>query len=88
MNDSGSTNNSNGLLERLQPQDRERLGEALRRLMAHGSILGLESSQTDLYHWCYQNRPWVDEFANLLGILSIVAWQAIPLLSNLADAGI
>jgi hypothetical protein len=68
MNDNGSTNNSNGLLERLQPQDRERLGEALRRLMAHGSILGLEPSQTDLYHWCYQNRPWVDEFANLLDL--------------------
>ena len=68
MNDNGSTNNSNGLLERLQQQDRERLGEAIRRLMAHGSILGLEPSQTDLYHWCYQNRPWVDEFANLLDL--------------------
>ena len=68
MNDNGSANNSNGLLERLQPHDRERLGEAIRRLMAHGSILGLEPSQTDLYHWCYQNRPWVDEFANLLDL--------------------
>jgi hypothetical protein len=68
MNDNGSTNNSNGLLERLQPQDRERLGEAIRRLMAYGSILGLEPSQTDLYHWCYQNRQWVDEFANLLDL--------------------
>jgi len=53
MSDNGSTINSNGLLARLQPQDRERLGEAMRRLMAHGSILGLEPSQTDLYHWCY-----------------------------------
>jgi hypothetical protein len=68
MSDNGSTTNSNGLLERLQPQDRERLGEAMRRLMAHGSILGLEPSQTDLYHWCYQNRPWMDEFANLLDL--------------------
>jgi hypothetical protein len=59
------TSNSNGLLSRLQPHDRERLGEALRRLMAHGSILGLEPAQTDLYHWCYQNRPWVDEFAGI-----------------------
>jgi len=40
----------------------------MRRLMAHGSILGLEPSQTDLYHWCYQNRPWLDEFANLLDL--------------------
>ena len=68
MSDNGSTINSNGLLARLQPQDRERLGEAMRRLMAHGSILGLEPSQTDLYHWCYQNRPWMDEFANLLDL--------------------
>ena len=68
MSDNGSTTNSNGLLARLQPQYRERLGEAIRRLMAHGSILGLEPSQTDLYHWCYQNRPWLDEFANLLDL--------------------
>lgn len=68
MSDNGSTTNSNGLLARLQPQDRERLGEAMRRLMAHGSILGLEPSQTDLYHWCYQNRPWLDEFAHLLDL--------------------
>lgn len=68
MSDNGSTTNSNGLLARLQPQDRERLGEAMRRLMAHGSILGLEPSQTDLYHWCYQNRPWMDELANLLDL--------------------
>jgi hypothetical protein len=72
MNDNGSngesTSNSNGLLGRLQPHDRERLGEALRRLLAHGSILGLEPAQTDLYHWCYQNRPWMDEFANLLDL--------------------
>ena len=54
------------LLARLNPHDRERLGEALRRLLAHGSILGLEPAQTDLYHWCHQNRDWVDEFAALL----------------------
>jgi len=68
MRDHETSNNTSGLLSRLQPQDRERLGEALRRLMAHGSILGLEPAQTDLYHWCYQNRPWVDEFAGLLDL--------------------
>ena len=68
MSDNESINNSNGLLARLQTQDRERLGEAMRRLMAHGSILGLEPSQNDLYHWCYQNRPWMEEFANLLDL--------------------
>ncbi|MEW6303785.1 MAG: hypothetical protein AB1705_09955 [Verrucomicrobiota bacterium] len=76
--------NDNGLLSRLQPHDRERLGEALRRLMAHGSILGLEPAQTDLYHWCHQNRPWVDELAGLLDLK--LHWehqdrtvQAVPL---------
>jgi hypothetical protein len=63
-----TSSNANSLLSRLQLHDRERLGEALRRLMAHGSILGLESAQTDLYHWCYQNRPWLDEFAGLLDL--------------------
>ena len=68
MSDPGATNNSSGLLARLQPHDRERLGDALRRLLAHGSILGLEPSQTDLYQWAYQNREWVDEFAGLLDL--------------------
>lgn len=65
MNPNG-TANPNGLLARLPEHDRERLGEALRRLVAHGSILGLEPAQTDLYHWCHQNREWVDEMAGLL----------------------
>ena len=68
MSDHETSNNSNGLLSRLQPSDRERLGEALRRLMANGSILGLEPAQTDLYHWCYQNRSWLDEMATLLDL--------------------
>lgn len=68
MSDHETSGNSNGLLSRLQPSDRERLGEALRRLMANGSILGLEPAQTDLYHWCYQNRSWLDEMAALLDL--------------------
>lgn len=68
MNDPSSSLVSDGLLSRLQPHDRERLGEALRRILTHGSILGLEPAQTDLYHWCYQNRPWVEEFAGLLDL--------------------
>lgn len=68
MSDQETSSNSNGLLSRLQPSDRERLGEALRRLMANGSILGLEPAQTDLYHWCYQNRSWLDEMAVLLDL--------------------
>ena len=68
MTELNASNHSDGLLARLEPHDRERLGEALRRLMASGSILGLEPAQTDLYHWCYQNRPWVDELAALLDL--------------------
>ncbi|MGH7943177.1 MAG: hypothetical protein ACREFR_19125 [Limisphaerales bacterium] len=65
MTADSSSSNSNGLFARLSANDRERLGEAIRKLMAHGSILGLEPAQTDLYHWCYQNRFWVEELASL-----------------------
>jgi hypothetical protein len=60
--------NANSLLSRLDERERDRLGEAMRRLLAHGSILGLEPSQTDLYPWCYQNRDWIDELAGLLDL--------------------
>jgi hypothetical protein len=59
---------STGLLSRLSENDRLRLGEALRRLLTHGSILGLEPSQTDLYHWSHQNREWLEELGALLDL--------------------
>ena len=58
--------NGNSLLARLSETDRERLGEALRRLMAHGSILGTEPGQAELYHWAHLNREWVEEISGLL----------------------
>lgn len=58
----------NGLLGRLSEVDRERLGEALRRLVAYGSILGTEPGQADLYQWCHYNREWVEELAGLLDL--------------------
>ena len=61
-----SNPSGNGVLARFSEADRERLGEALRRLMAHGSILGTEPGQTELYHWAHLNREWVDELAGLL----------------------
>ena len=75
--------NGNRLLARLSETDRERLGEALRRLMAHGSILGTEPRQTELYHWAYVNREWVEEFAALLEMKLFVdheirLMQAVP----------
>lgn len=78
-----TTPNSNLLLARLSSHDRERLGEALRRLMANGSIMGTEPGQSDLYHWAYLNREWVEELAALLDLK--VFWdheirlaQAVP----------
>lgn len=58
--------NGNGLLSRLSEADRDRLGEALRRLMANGSLLGTEPGQTELYHWCHLHREDVEELAALL----------------------
>lgn len=55
-----------GLLGHLSENDRERLGEALRALLVHGSILGLEPGDRDLYHWSYQNRNFVEEITALL----------------------
>lgn len=48
--------------------DRARLAEALQELLAHGSILGTETGQTALYHWCRQNLPLLREVAELSGL--------------------
>ena len=58
---------SNALL-RLEPADRIRLGEALRVLMDRGSILGGEGPHTELYHWAYANRPWLEEMTALFDL--------------------
>ena len=63
-----TTPNSSGLLARLTDADRDRLGEALRRLLANGSIIGTESGQAELYHWCHLNREWVEEIAGLVDL--------------------
>ena len=55
-------------LLRLQDQDRARLAEALQELLAHGSLLGLESGQSALYTWCRQNFEWLRETAALAGL--------------------
>jgi hypothetical protein len=49
-------------------QDRARLAEALQELLAHGSLLGLESGQSALYTWCRQNFEWLRETAALAGL--------------------
>ena len=57
-----------GLLARMVESDRERLGQALRRLLANGSILGQEAGQSELYQWCSLNRERIDELAGLLDL--------------------
>src|SRR5579859_849952 len=66
MTENQSNVTTQGLLGRLSENDRERLGECLRRLLAHGSILGFDAADTDLYHWSYQNRSFLEELALLL----------------------
>lgn len=60
--------NSNALLARLPEADRERLGEALRRLVANGAILGTEPGQSELFQWAHLNREWTEEMAALLDL--------------------
>jgi len=72
-----------GLFARLIESDRDRLGEAIRRLLANGSILGQEAGQAELYHWCSLNRERVEELASLLDLKlywdhEIQLVQAIP----------
>ncbi|MCX6849773.1 MAG: DUF4194 domain-containing protein [Verrucomicrobia bacterium] len=75
-------------LLRLQDQDRSRLAEALQELLAHGSLLGLESGQSALYNWCRQNFEWLRETAALAGLDVALLHeermvQAIPRVSSM-----
>jgi hypothetical protein len=58
---------SNSLLQ-LKDADRARLAEVLQELLGHGSILGLNPGQADLYEWCRLNPDWVREAAALVGL--------------------
>jgi len=66
MNSNLNTSSPSALL-RLTDLDRTRLGEALQKLLAHGSILGLDSAEGELYAWCRQNFEWLRELAALAG---------------------
>ncbi len=55
-------------LLRLPDPDRVHLADALQALLAHGSILGLDSGDTELYSWCRQNFDWLREIAALAGL--------------------
>ncbi len=59
---------TNGLLARVPDEDREHLGEALRRFVAHGAILGTEPGQSELFQWAHRHREWTEEMAALLDL--------------------
>ncbi len=72
------------LFANMADTDRDRLRDAMHRLLVHGSILRNEPGQRELYDWCRLNSQWVEELAALLG-MKIVAQhenrliQAVPL---------
>lgn len=57
---------SSRLFPHLRDEDREPLREAAHRLLSHGSILREE--HRDLYDWCLNRAPLIDEWALLLGL--------------------
>ncbi len=66
-------------LLRLTDADRARLGEALQALLAHGSILGLEPGEGDLYAWSRQNFDWLRETAGLAGLAVSMEHESRPI---------
>jgi hypothetical protein len=56
-----------GLLN-LSDGDRLRLGEAIRELLASGSINGMEAVKSGIYHWCRQYFDWLREAAAVVGL--------------------
>jgi len=83
ISDSTTPTSSIATLLRLSDIDRLRLSEALQELVAHGSILGLEPGQGELYDWCRQNSDWLREAAAMVGLTTYIEHesrlvQAIP----------
>ncbi|MCB1130475.1 MAG: DUF4194 domain-containing protein, partial [Verrucomicrobiae bacterium] len=61
------TDEPKGLLS-LPESERDRLSEALQILLATGSINGVDSNRSALYHWCRQYFEWLKEIAALSGL--------------------
>lgn len=70
----------------LSENDRERLGEAVQKLLSTGTISG--NSSSNLYHWCRQHFEPLKEWTEIIG-LSVAMYhderliQAIPHVSSL-----
>jgi hypothetical protein len=68
---------------RLPDADRDRLSDAVRRILAHGSLFGMEDTDRALYQWAWENLEAVTDFLKLLGLETVWEheWrllQAIP----------
>jgi hypothetical protein len=63
-----NTLTANAPLLHLPEHERVRLGEALQALLAHGSIIGLDPRDMDLYSWCRDNFEGLREIASLAGL--------------------
>ncbi len=69
---------------RLPDADRERLSETVRRILAHGSLFGMEDVDRPLYQWAWENQEEVTDFLRLLGLETVWEheWrllQAVPM---------
>jgi hypothetical protein len=81
--DSKTSSSSPEALLRISDTARLWLSQALQELVAHGSILGLEPGQGQLYDWCRQNSDWLREAAAMIGLGTYIEHesrlvQAIP----------
>ena len=68
MTDENTTALEPTALLNLPEGERLRLGEALRELLACGSISGIDPTRAALYHWCRQYFDWLKEAAALAGL--------------------
>lgn len=73
---------------RLPEADRDRLSDTLRRLLAHGSLFGLEDTDRPLYQWAWENQEAVTEFLRLLGFECFWEHELRLLQTVPADAGL
>ncbi|TLD70210.1 DUF4194 domain-containing protein [Phragmitibacter flavus] len=76
------------LFPHLTEADQTQLSEALQELLAHGSILGSEKSQSALYHWSRQNFDLLRQTAALIGLETAILHedrlvQALPRVPSL-----
>ena len=56
----------------LRDKDRQMLQDVTHRLLAHGSLLRSRATERPLYDWSIEHQPWLEDWANLLGLKIII----------------